>query len=343
MRRLFSFLLLAAVAVPAAAQVTPRPPREHRDTTRAHRDTTRAFGYMYQYGPEGATFQAFRRGRLGVLVDLSADPARDSIGARVAGVTPGGPADKAGVHEGDIIVRMNGTALAGAAGRREGEAESDRSRPGTRLIELASRLDTGDTVRLEFRRDNQPRTVTLVAGESGLENMVQRFRMTMPERGATRMKIPGGDMLFSFTGAPLANLELVKVNPGLAEYFGTSEGVLVVSAPEDSSLALKSGDVILSIGGRRPTTPAQAMRILGTYEANESVSFEVMRMKRRITVSGKMPEGRGWRVMRNSFDFDLPLMELMPRLEHLPELPRMMLPRHPLQAAPLRLIKHVET
>jgi S1-C subfamily serine protease len=341
MRRLFSFVLLAAVAVPAAAQVTPRPPRERRDTTQAHRDTTRAFGYQYQIGPEGVTYRALRRGRLGVLVDLSADPVRDSIGARVAGVTPGGPADKAGVREGDIIVRLNGTALAGAAARREGEAEScDVSRPGTRLIELASRLDTGDTVRLDVRRDNRPLSLTLVAGESGLENMVQRLRVTpMPGREPTRVPLPGGEMLFSFSGAPLANLELVKVNPGLAEYFGTSDGLLVVSAPEDSSLGLKSGDVILSIGGRRPTSPAQAMRILGTYDPGESVSFEVMRMKRRITVTGKMPERRGWRVMRNSFDFDGPLMEMMKQLEPLRELPRMLVPRHPLPIAPVSLLK----
>jgi len=173
-----------------------------------------------------------------------------------------------------------------------------------------------------------------------LENMVQRFRMTpMPGREPTRVPLPGGEMLFSFSGAPLANLELVKVNPGLAEYFGTSEGLLVVSAPEDSSLGLRSGDVILSIGGRRPTNPAHAMRILGTYEPNESVSFEVMRMKRRITVAGKMPERRGWRVMHNSLDFDMPLMEMMKQLEPLRELPRMMLPRHPLPIAPVSLFK----
>jgi hypothetical protein len=104
-------------------------------------------------------------------------------------------------------------------------------------------------------------------------------------------------------GGPLADLELVKVNPGLAEYFGTSEGLLVVDAPSDSSLNLRAGDVILGIGGRRPTSPAQALRILGTYEPGENVVFEVMRQKRRATVNGKMPAAeRGWRIQRNSFE-----------------------------------------
>ncbi len=339
MRRLFSLFILAAVAVPVAAQEptpAPRPPR-------LPRDSTRAFGYMYQFGPDGVSYQAFRRGRLGVTVDLSADPARDSLGARVAGVTPGGPADKAGVREGDLIVRFNGTALSGAApsGRRErpkGEDMGDVSRPGTRLIELASRLDTGDTVRLEVRRDNQPVNLTVVAGESGLENMVRRFTVEpMPGRGTTRMQIPGGEMLFDFVGAPLANLELVKVNPGLAEYFGTSEGLLVVNVPRDSSLGLKSGDVILSIGGRHPTSPAQAMRILRSYEANEAVSFEVMRMKRRITVSGKMPESRGWSVQHNSLELDMPFMETMPQLQRLKTLPRLMQPFRLMPAPSVRL------
>jgi membrane-associated protease RseP (regulator of RpoE activity) len=290
-----------------------------------------------------------RRGRLGVAVDLSADPARDSIGARVGGVTPGGPADKAGVQEGDIVIRMNGTRLA-ATDSTAGD-EEDASRPGQRLIELASRLHTGDTVHLELRRDGQPANVTVIAGQSGMEDMARTLTMQVLPRAMTEPLAEGyRRMIFESGGAPLANLELVKVNPGLAPYFGTAEGILVVDAPGDSMLGLKAGDVILSIGGRKPSSPSHAFRILGTYDPGETVSFELMRMKHRISVSGKMPERRAWRVMPDSFeDLDgllnpgweqmdlmggwlgkeLPQLPEMPGLEILKELPQQMIHLEP--------------
>ncbi len=297
MRRLLTLLFLAAVAVPAAAQDTPRPPRQPR----APKDSTVERGFRYEVGPEGAAYTIFRRGRLGVVVDLSADPARDSIGARIMGVTPGGAADKAGVRTGDVVVQFNDTRLGSTA--RSGD--DDALQPGQRLVDLASKLHTGDTVHLELRRDNRPVSVTVVAGESGIESIMARARPLM-ELGS-RMKVPfeGGEMNLLFSGAPLANLELVKVNPGLAPYFGTSEGILVVDAPDDSVLGLKAGDVILSIGGRKPSSPSHAFRILGTYDAGETVTFDVMRMKRAIRVTGKMPARHGWRAMPNSYqEFD---------------------------------------
>src|SRR2546425_7956477 len=78
---------------------------------------------------------------------------------------------------------------------------------------------------------------------------------------------------FSF-GMPWGDLELVGLNPDLGEYFGTKEGLLVVKAPADSSLPVKGGDVILSIGGRKPSSPSHAMRILRSYEAGETGSIE---------------------------------------------------------------------
>src|SRR3989442_15547105 len=58
-----------------------------------------------------------------------------------------------------------------------------------------------------------------------------------------------GPQSFSFCfGETWCDLELVNLNADLGEYFGTKEGILVVKAPADSSLPLKAGDVILSVG-----------------------------------------------------------------------------------------------
>ena len=65
---------------------------------------------------------------------------------------------------------------------------------------------------------------------------------------------------------------------------------LVVRAPEDSTLALKGGDVIVSIGGRKPTSPMQAMRIIRSYDPGESVTLDVLRKQKRVTVTWKVPE-----------------------------------------------------
>src|SRR5207245_9588760 len=98
----------------------------------------------------------------------------------------------------------------------------------------------------------------------------------------------GGGFGFCF-GEGWCDLNLVRLNPCLGEYFGTTEGLLVIKAPADSSLPLKSGDVILSIGGRKPTTVEHAMRILRSYDAGETVSIEIMRKQKRMTLSWKVP------------------------------------------------------
>lgn len=245
-----------------------------------------------EQGPWGAFTFNDNRGRIGVLVDTKADETRDRVGARIEGVTPGGPAETAGLKANDIITRFNGTALGGANAENE-----DESGPGMKLIELARALEPGDTVQVDYRRGTENRKATIVAEDLG------GFRFEGPDAGELRgmmersqgmldrMRIAPGDgnMEFIFRG-PWSGIELVKLNPDLGDYFGTREGVLVVSAPADSTLALKGGDVILSIGGRKPTSPAQAMRILRSYDEGETVTVEVQRKQRRQTISWKVPD-----------------------------------------------------
>jgi S1-C subfamily serine protease len=96
-------------------------------------------------------------------------------------------------------------------------------------------------------------------------------------------------MRFDFFVSPWGDLKLVSLNPDLGEYFGTKEGLLVVKAPADSSLPLKGGDVIISIGGRKPSSPEQAMRILRSYDKGETVSIEILRKQKRLTVAWRVP------------------------------------------------------
>src|SRR5882672_4573321 len=284
MRNVTMAVLAVALVLPAvsAGQGTPRRPSTRPRVRVETRD-----------GPFGVYTFSENRGRIGVIVDTRANDAGDKVGARIEGITPGGPGEKAGLKAGDVITRFNGTALGGAASE-----DNERSGPGLKLINLARELEPGDTAQVEYRRGTDARKVTIVAEDLGggpmempgmgnFENMLPKMRMG-----------PGNDFEFAF-GSPWGGIELVELNPDLGDYFGTREGVLVVRAPEDSTLALKGGDVIVSIGGRKPTSPEQAMRILRSYDAGESVTLDVLRKQKHVSVTWKVPsnEDRHFRMM----------------------------------------------
>jgi hypothetical protein len=275
MMRTFTVAALAVLMIPVAAspQSTPRRPSTQ---PRVRVET----------GPGSVFAYSENRGRIGVVVDTRADATGDKVGARIDGVTPGGPAEDAGIKVGDVITKFNGTALGGVA------AENDEdSGPGMKLIELARKLEPGDSVQVEYRRGTENRKATLVAEDLG-------FSGTFAMPGMPRMNMdmfPGMDgpegraLTFAFR-SPWGGIEMVKLNADLGDYFGTKEGVLVIRAPEDSTLALKGGDVIVSIGGRKPSSPEQAMRILRSYDAGESVTMDVLRKQKHVNVTWKVPE-----------------------------------------------------
>src|SRR5437763_5448839 len=115
------------------------------------------------------------------------------------------------------------------------------------------------------------------------------MRMDMPGPMVAMPHMPGMDLAWSFV-EPWGDLERVSLNPDLGDYFGTKEGILVVKAPADSTLPLKGGDVILSIGGRKPTSQSHAMRILRSYEPGESVAIDILRKQKRMSLAWKVPE-----------------------------------------------------
>lgn len=235
---------------------------------------------------ELARFSAHSRPRIGVTIAMG-DSVDNRTGARVESVTPEGPAAKVGLQKGDIITKFGDTSLGGG----------EDNEPGRKLVELARELEPGDTVKVEYRRDGDRRTATIVAEDLG----ITAFGMSMPAlRGEFRQLMPTMDDLRSrvtmYMGSP--NLNLTALNPGLGEYFGATEGVLVLEAPADTTMPLKAGDVIVSIDGRNPESVSHARRILGSYAPGEAVTFEVMRQRQRQTLEWTVPEQMGVREFR---------------------------------------------
>ena len=307
--------------------------------------------------------ERLRQPRIGIMVDPRPRDT-DKWGAYVTSVTPGSPADKAGILSGDIIMRVAGKSVTEGGEKNE---DSDASSPSVRLINLVSQLEPGKPVSLELRRGTQNRTVRVTPIEDDSPAIA---RLTMPMSGSMAFTMPGRELTtyatpepFAITETPsmnifpgngassffysfgsnglFANLELVSLNEKLGSYFGTGEGVLVVSTEarrpftvaaaaragsrlsSDSGVArgtprarvtvrgddrdttyyldgnqmrrtpidigLEPGDVIVSVDGRKVTTPSQLMRIVGTYDRGDEFKLQIMRQKRAESLNVKMP------------------------------------------------------
>ncbi|MEP6939397.1 MAG: PDZ domain-containing protein [Rudaea sp.] len=272
----------------------------------------RAYAYRYLGDPDS--------GMIGVVL------ADDENHTRVNAVTPGGPADKAGLHADDIIAGVSGEGMDAKSkdspkralrNLKPGQKLTLSVRRGDKTLEIpitaerrepfnfgaAFGADLGSLGKLkelqilgddgqlgpEFNKRIQ---VQVERATREAERAVERAQLTT-EEGArvaqhatenARVALRKVSLSMPWWGLNLANL-----NPDLGAYFGTEHGVLVLSADVDSSKALKSGDVLLAIGGRKVERPEDALRLLREQAGNE-VKVEVLRQRKTQTLSMRAPE-----------------------------------------------------
>src|SRR5688572_19855059 len=216
-----------------------------------------------------------RRAMLGVNLGGS----EQGGGVRVNGVSPGGPAEEAGVRTGDVIVAVQAKPVT----------------TGRELVQVMEAIEPGDKVALELKRDGKPVKLAVEArpfdrvlfvGNAGLPAlpMIRGLPEMAPMAG---IAMAGGEhwLLDEWGDAELASL-----TPGLGRYFGAEKGVLVVRAPEDASLGLQDGDVIVTIGGREPQDGRHAMRILRSYQPGEAVELRILRDRRAQSLRATVPK-----------------------------------------------------
>jgi S1-C subfamily serine protease len=228
-----------------------------------------------------------RRAMLGVQID----PQSGNDGARVRSVSPGGPAADAGLVSGDVIVSIDGKSLVG-------KENSYRA-----LVAKMSEVRPDEKVKVRVLRSGKHKDLVVLTRPMAVHAAtVRRMRdgRGRDEFIAGAFGSPGAavhldtrpmlhDMRGFFPGE-FGGLELASLTPKLGAYFGTSEGVLVVQAPENGAFKLEDGDVIQSIDGRKPEDGAHALRILRSYKPGEKLNVNVLRQRKTTTLAITMPE-----------------------------------------------------
>ncbi|MDH3646726.1 MAG: PDZ domain-containing protein [Gammaproteobacteria bacterium] len=240
-------------------------------------------------GHAGRAMLGINIGRIRVVNDDGTvkESAEIPDGVEIHAVTPGGPADEAGLKSGDVVLALNGQRLVG-----------HQLKPARRLVSLMDDVAPGETVSVTYRRGDEERSAQVTTREFERKG----FAFGGPD-GDFELNINGEefhnmpDMMEHFRGfahlgrrGPWGGLELVPLTPKLGSYFDTDKGLLVVRAPENEAISLEEGDVILAIAGSSPSSPPEAMRLLRFYKPGEKVEMEIRRQKRNRTIRITIPE-----------------------------------------------------
>jgi S1-C subfamily serine protease len=218
------------------------------------------------------------RAMLGINIDMRAsDPPHVGDGVQIVSVSPGGPADTAGLKANDVIVSFGGKELRGEAGHS----------PSQILSALMFDAKAAEPITVEYRRDGKllkaqivPKSFPTFLSESmehGLKGLSEQLYELNP--AMTRRDSRG-----------LGSAELLDLSPALGRYFGTDKGLLVVRAPQDTRLNLQDGDVILDIDGRVPAGPSHALQILNSYREGEKLKLHIMRQQKHVELPIEIPK-----------------------------------------------------
>jgi serine protease Do len=171
------------------------------------------------------------RGWIGVQVQPVTDDIAESLGlkknegALVAEPQAGSPAAKAGIVAGDVITAVNGHAVKDARD----------------LAKQIAAMASGSSVKLTLWRKGEEKSMTVTLGELPKE---REARASMPDAGNAGADVPK-------LGLTLAPADQVAGSG--------AEGVVVTQADPNglaSEHGVKTGDVILDVGGKKVAAPA---------------------------------------------------------------------------------------
>ena len=216
---------------------------------------------------------------------LSALKLKEERGAEVTMVDQDGPAGKAGLKEGDVILSFNGE-----------KVESAET-----LKRMIHETPSGRSVALGVSRNGQSMNLNTQLADrhdmgGSYRTMVSPHVMIppMPPMPPVHVEIPN-IQVFTSSSTPRVGISIEPLTPQLGDYFGApnGQGMLIRSVEKGSpadQAGLKAGDVIVKVGGERITDNGDWRMVI--RDKTGTVPFTIMRDKREQTLTVKVPERR---------------------------------------------------
>jgi serine protease Do len=193
------------------------------------------------------------RGRIGVVIQPLTKELADGFGltrpqgALVNSVEKGGPADKAGVEAGDVILRFDGKAVASSED----------------LPRIVGATRPGSKVQMQIWRNKSPRDLPVVVAEMQDDRAARQARRGAKPPAAVPSQY--GLALSDLTDSQKSELKV-------------SGGVLVENVQGAGQRAgIRRGDVILAINNQDVKSVEQFNQMLGQFDKGKTVALLVRR------------------------------------------------------------------
>lgn len=246
----------------------------------------------FSQGTRARTFSVQNAGSsyLGIgVLDITPERARmlslkEVRGAEVARVDENGPAAKAGIKQGDVILDYNGMPLEGMA----------------QLIRMVRETPPGRTVKLAVWRNGATQDIAVTVGErpgnpgfgagygagSGAGSLETPYgTVPIPEFGnMPPIEIPRFQWTWQSSMLGIEGESLGQERQ-FAEYFGVRDGVLVKEVMRNSpaeKAGLKAGDVITKVNGADVTSTRDITAQLRSSRDNRTVTLTIFRDKHEM-------------------------------------------------------------
>jgi serine protease Do len=213
------------------------------------------------------------RGRIGVVIqEVSRELAESfglpkAAGALVNGVEKGGPAEKAGIESGDIILRFGGKEVA---------ASSD-------LPRIVGNTKPGSKSSIEVWRKGARREFSIVVAEVPEDRLTSR-PATTPSPARTEL-------------AAIGRLGLMVSDLGAEQKRERNLAGGVVVQEVRSKLELRQGDVIVALTSKGQsseiTTATQFNEVLSKLDRSASITLHVRRGEANVFVTVRPETPRG--------------------------------------------------